>query len=297
MKQTVHPEVVCELKSELGEGPLWDASRSLICWVDILSGDIHEWSPEKKSLNTLSLGQMIGAMALTDKGEYIAALKSGFGMIDPKTAKLDMIIDPEEHLPLNRFNDGKCDPAGRFWAGTMPIAEDESSGSLYTLDSSLNVTKKESDISVSNGLAWSMDRKMMYFIDSPTRTVVGYDYDHDSGSLSNKRTVIDIAEADGFPDGMTIDDEGMLWVAHWGGWQVARYDPGTGKKLLSVSMPVAQVTSCAFGGANFKDLYVTSARKGLSEKELEDQPLAGSLFVIRNIGHKGLPAYQFKTKA
>ncbi len=295
MIDTVHPEVVCELKSELGEGPLWDPSRKLICWVDILKGHIHEWSPELEKINTLELGQMIGTMAICDDGKYITALKNGIGYVDPNSAKVMMITNPEANLPQNRFNDGKCDPAGRFWAGTMPIAEDASSGSLYVLDTSLTVRKMESNISVSNGLAWSLDHKTMYFIDSPTRQVVAYDYDKGSGAVANKRTVVTIAEGDGFPDGMTIDREGMLWVAHWGGWQVARYDPQTGKKLLSINLPVAHVTSCTFGGETMEDLYITSARKGLSEAELEKQPLAGSLFVVGNCGYKGLPAHQFKS--
>lgn len=289
------PEVVCKKIAELGEGPLWDPTRKLICWVDILHGHIHEWSPESETLNTLQLGQMIGAMALCRDGNYMAAMKNGFGFVNRETGKVDMIANPEEHLPENRFNDGKCDPFGRFWAGTMPMAEDKCSGSLYCMDPSLHVQKKEINISVSNGLAWSLDHKTMYFIDSPTRKVVGYAYDKEGGKLADKRTVIEIAEEDGFPDGMTIDHEGMLWVAHWGGWQVARYDPETGKKMLSISMPVSQVTSCTFGGESMEDLYITSARKGLSKVELEKQPLAGSLFVVRNSGHKGLPAHQFGT--
>ena len=289
------PEVVSGINCELGEGPLWDNSRKQICWVDILNGNIHEWSPGNDTSNTISVGQMIGAMAFLDNGNYIAAMKDGFGYVNRETGKVDMITNPESHLPENRFNDGKCDPAGRFWAGTMPIAEDKSSGSLYVLDASLNVQKRESNISVSNGLAWSLDHKTMYFIDSPTRKVVGYDYNKENGELSNKRTVVTIAEKDGFPDGMTIDNEGMLWVAHWGGWQVARYDPGTGKKLSAIAMPVSQVTSCAFGGEAMQDLYITSAKKGLSKAELEKQPLAGSLFVVRNCGHKGLPSNKFKT--
>ena len=289
------PEVVNGIICELGEGPLWDDSKKQICWVDILNGNIHEWSPKTGTSNTISVGQMIGAIVISDNGNYLAAMKDGFGYVNRKTGKVDMITNPEKDLPENRFNDGKCDPLGRFWAGTMPIAEDKSSGSLYVLDASLNVGKKESNISISNGLAWSLDHKTLYFIDSPTRKVVAYDYDKDNGELTNKRTVITIAEEDGFPDGMTIDNEGMLWVAHWGGWQVARYDPGTGKKLLSITMPVAQVTSCAFGGETMEDLYITSARKGLSELELEKQPLAGSLFVVRKCGHKGLPAYPFKS--
>ncbi len=287
------PEVVCDKICELGEGPLWDPTRKLICWVDILKGHIHEWSVVSEELNTIQVSQMIGAMAICNDGNYIAAMKNGFGFVNRETGKVDMIANPEEHLPENRFNDGKCDPYGRFWAGTMPIAEDKSSGSLYFLDTSLNVQKKEINIGVSNGLAWSLDHKTMYFIDSPTRQVVGYDYDKESGKLANKRTAIAIAEEDGFPDGMTIDHEGMLWVAHWGGWQVARYDPVTGKKMLSISMPVSQVTSCSFGGDSMEDLYITSARKGLSKVELEKQPLAGSLFVVRNSGHKGFPAHQF----
>ncbi|MCM4162287.1 MULTISPECIES: SMP-30/gluconolactonase/LRE family protein [unclassified Arenibacter] len=289
-------EVVSGIICELGEGPLWDHSKKQICWVDILNGNIHEWSPKTNTSTTISVGQMIGTMAISNNGNYMAAMKDGFGFVDRKTGKVDMVANPEKALPGNRFNDGKCDPEGRFWAGTMPVSEKESSGSLYVLDASLNVRKKESNISVSNGLAWSLDHKTMYFIDSPTRKVVGYDYDRTNGELANKRTVITIAEQDGFPDGMTIDQEGMLWVAHWGGWQVARYDPGTGKKLFSVAMPVSQVTSCTFGGETMEDLYITSARKGLGKEELEKQPLAGSLFVVRNCGHKGLPANKFKTK-
>lgn len=289
----MNPEVVSGIICELGEGPLWDNVKKQICWVDILNGSIHEWSPKTNTSTTISVGQMIGAMAISNNGHYIAAMKDGFGFVNRKTGEIEMVANPEKELPENRFNDGKCDPAGRFWAGTMPVAEDDSSGSLYVLDASLHVGKKESNISVSNGLAWSLDHKTMYFIDSPTRKVVGYDYDMASGKLANKRTVVAIAEEDGFPDGMTIDHEGMLWVAHWGGWQVARYNPGTGKKLCSIAMPVSQVTSCAFGGETMEDLYITSARKGLGKEELGKQPLAGSLFVVRNCGHKGLPAYKF----
>lgn len=288
------PEVVSGIKCELGEGPLWDASKNQISWVDILNGQIHEWSPESETTKTLSVGQMIGAIAPCEDGNYIAALKDGLGFVNCKTGKVDMITNPEEDLPENRFNDGKCDPAGRFWAGTMPLAEDNSSGSLYMLDTSLSVRKRESNISISNGLAWSLDHRTMYFIDSPTRKVVGYDYNKESGELNNKRTIITIAEEDGFPDGMTIDEEGMLWIAHWGGWQITRWNPGTGKKLTAFELPVSNVTSCTFGGETMKDIYITSARKGLSKEELAKQPLAGSLFVIMDSGFTGLQPYKFK---
>ncbi|MCM4153674.1 SMP-30/gluconolactonase/LRE family protein [Arenibacter sp. N53] len=290
----MNPEVVCERISQLGEGPLWNPSRKLICWVDILNGHIHEWSPVSESLNTLQVGQMIGAMAVCQDGNYIAAMKDGFGFVNHKTGKVDMIANPEVHLPKNRFNDGKCDPAGRFWAGTMPISEDEDSGSLYLLGTDNKVEKKESKISISNGLAWSLDHKVLYYIDTPTLKVVGYDFDIKNGNISNKRTIINVPKEEGFPDGMTIDREGMLWIAHWGGWQVTHWNPMTGKKLSAIKLPVSNVTSCAFGGESMEDLYITSARKGLSKEELEKQPLAGSLFVIRQSGYTGIEAYKFK---
>tara|TARA_R110000868_G_scaffold132180_1_gene342762 strand:+ start:49370 stop:50245 length:876 start_codon:yes stop_codon:yes gene_type:complete len=290
----MNPEVVCEKVSELGEGPLWDLSRKLICWVDILNGHIHEWSPVSKTLNTLQVGQMIGAMAICNDGNYIAAIKDGFGFVNPKTGEVEMIENPEGHLPGNRFNDGKCDPAGRFWAGTMPLSEDKPTGSLYMIAADRSAVKREGAITISNGLAWSLDHKVLYYIDTPTLEVVGYDFDMKNGNITNKRTIINIPKEEGFPDGMTIDNEGMLWIAHWGGWQVTRWNPSTGKKLSAIKLPVSNVTSCIFGGESMKDLYITSARKGLSVAELEKQPLAGSLFVIKESGFTGVEAYKFK---
>lgn len=287
-------EVVCETKSELGEGPIWDARRRLICWVDIINGRIHEWSPEKDSHQTIDVGQMIGAMAVCTDGNYVAALKNGFGFINRKTGEVDLIADPEEHLPENRFNDGKCDPFGRFWAGTLPLSEDTDTGALYVLNTDRSVAKKEDKITISNGLAWSLNNKSFYFIDTPTLRVVRYDYDLGTGSIGNKGTVIDIPKEAGFPDGMTIDNEGMLWIAHWGGWQLTRWDPATGKQLTAFKLPVSNVTSCTFGGDTLEDLYITSARKGLNDTELREQPLAGSLFVIKNCGYKGIPAYEYQ---
>lgn len=287
-------EVICEVKSELGEGPIWDAPRGLICWVDILNGLIHEWSPEKKTHHTLKVGQMIGAMAVCTDGNYVAAMKNGFGFIDRKTGEVDLITDPEKNLPKNRFNDGKCDPSGRFWAGTMPLSEDMDTGSLYILNSDRSVERKADKITISNGLAWSLDKRQFYYIDTPTLKVVRYGYDSGTGNIGNRETIIRIPREAGFPDGMTIDDEGMLWIAHWGGWQVTRWDPVTGRQLTSFKLPISNVTSCTFGGDTLEDLYITSARKGLNESELREQPLAGSLFVIKNCGYKGVPANEYK---
>jgi sugar lactone lactonase YvrE len=289
----LHPETVIDHRCLLGEGPVWDPKRKTICWIDILSGIIHQYSPGQRKHNTFEIHQMIGSIAFCTDGNYIAALQNGFAFIDRETGEIKMITDPEAHLPNNRFNEGKCDPAGRFWAGTMAFSELPGSGNLYVMHKDLSEVKKIEDVTVSNGMAWSADYKTFYYIDSPTRRVVAYDYDNPSGHISNKRTIIKIARQEGFPDGMTIDNEGMLWIAHWGGWQVSRWDPKSSEKLCSIKMPVAKVTSCTFGGEDFTDLYITSAKIGLTENELIEQPLAGSLFVLPNSPFKGTSAFEF----
>lgn len=279
--------------SQLGEGPVWDDLRQSILWLDILDGIIHEFHPATSVYRDIRVGEMIGSISLTPQGDLIAALQHGFCSVDRLTGTVTRIFDPESHLPGNRFNDGKCDPSGRFWAGTMSMSEDRTDGSLYCLDHDLRTTVQLSQVTVSNGLAWSRDGRCMYHIDSPTREVKRYDHDPVTGSISGGRTIITFTEQDGYPDGMTIDDEGMLWIAHWDGWQLSRWDPASGERIGRISLPVSRVTSCTFGGEDFEDLYVTSARVGLTEKQLKEQPLAGALFVIRGSGSKGMTADRF----
>lgn len=285
--------VVAEHASLLGEDPVWNSHNNSIYWIDILNGEIQEYSIALKTHRTIPLGQMIGSFALCTDGNFIAALQHGFAFINRITGEIKMIADPEAHLPGNRFNEGKCDPAGRFWAGTMALSEANGAGSLYVLQKDLKPMRVVTDVSISNGLAWSADHRTLYYIDSPTRQVVAYDYEKSSGRISNKRTVIKIASEEGFPDGMTIDMEGMLWIGHWNGWQVARWNPHTGEKLSHIKMPVAKVTSCTFGGEDLQDLYITTAKVDLAEGEIKKQPLAGSLFVVHNCGYKGVPAFEF----
>jgi sugar lactone lactonase YvrE len=224
----------------------------------------------------------------------IAALQTGFARIDPDKGVVEKLVDPESHLAENRFNDGKCDPAGRFWAGTMSIHDTPGAGSLYILQADGSVSVKREGLSCSNGIAWSLDGKIMYHIDTPTRNVVAFEYDLTSATISNERVVIEIEEEHGFPDGMTIDTEGMLWIGMWDGWKVVRFNPNTGKLIDQILLPVSRVTSCTFGGEKLQDLYITSARTGLTENELTEQPLAGSLFVIKNSGFNGVAAAEFK---
>lgn len=286
-------DIVVEHACLLGEGPVWDAKRKMICWVDILNGIIHQYAPEQKRHTTISVHEMIGSFAICTNGDFIAALKNGFAFIDSINGEIKMLANPEAHLPSNRFNDGKCDPAGRFWAGTMSLTEGPNAGAVYVANRDLSITKKFEGVTISNGMAWSIDHKIFYYIDTPTWEVVAYDYDKDAGHIYNKRVVINIAKEDGYPDGMTIDSDGMLWIAHWDGWQVTRWNPLAREKLHHIKLPVARVTSCTFGGENLEDLYITSAKVGLNEEEIKRQPLAGSLFVIRNCGYKGMPAVEF----
>ncbi|MCW3078827.1 SMP-30/gluconolactonase/LRE family protein [Segetibacter sp.] len=290
---SIHIETVVNHQCILGEGPVWDQKRNRILWLDISEGHIHQFTAATNSFKTFSVGEMVGAIALSGQ-RLIAVTENGFSFIDLENEAIENIIDPEQHIAGNRFNDGKCDPMGRFWAGTLPLTEDHPGGSVYTLHSDLTVDKKIENVSISNGMAWSLDQRTFYFIDSPTLQVVAYNYDNNTGAISDRRVVINMDVSEGFPDGMTIDTEGMLWIAHWGGWKVARWDPNTGKRILQIDLPVSQVTSCTFGGENFDDLYITSASIRLTNEQLQKEPLAGSLFVIRDCGFRGMPAFEFE---
>lgn len=288
-----HIDVVVKHTCLLGEGPVWDIKNERLLWIDILRGDIHQFYPETGKFETFNTGRLIGSIAICAKGGLIAALQDGFALIDMEKMQIEILKDPEAHLPNNRFNDGKCDPAGRFWAGTMSLTEEPLAGSVYTIERDFSVTKKIEGVTISNGMAWSIDHTVFYYIDTPTFEVVAYNYDKSNGNISNKRTIIKIPKEHGYPDGMTIDSEGMLWIAHWDGWRITRWNPAAGKQLDCISLPAAKVTSCTFGGKHLEDLYITTASKELNEDELKQQSLAGSTFVIPNCGYSGLPAFEF----
>jgi sugar lactone lactonase YvrE len=278
----------------LGEGPVWNPADNRIYWIDIVKGHIHSNDVIGNNPHTLATHDIIGSFAFCEDGRIIAALQKGLVFIDPKNGEVEMIGDPESHLPQNRFNDGKCDPAGRFWAGTLPLSEDHPGGNLYRVDQDLSIHKILDSITISNGLCWSHDHQYFYFIDTPTLRVDRFDYDDKSGSLSNRQTILTIDPKDGYPDGMTIDREGMLWIAHWGGWQVTRWNPPTGEKIGHIELPVSQVTSLCFGGENFDTLFITSARRGLSEEALIKEPLAGATFIISDIPYNGNAFHTFQ---
>ena len=286
------PELLLDAKSPLGEAPIWDVERQVLWWTDILGRVLHCYNPIDGTNRTWEIGQMVGTLVIAKCGGLVLAAQNGFLRFDPLTGATELIVDPEADKPENRFNDGKCDPVGRLWAGTMPITEDSATGSMYCLHPDGRVEKKGEAYSIPNGIVWSADAKTMYHIDSPTRRVDAWDFDNATGTISNRRTAIEITDEGAFPDGMAMDVEGKIWVALWGGWSVVRFDPETGEELARVELPVSQVSACAFGGPNLDELYITSARKKLARKELENQPLAGGLFKAR-VAVRGVESVAF----
>ncbi|MFC7061443.1 SMP-30/gluconolactonase/LRE family protein [Halobacillus seohaensis] len=286
-------ELVIDSQSTLGEGPCWDHERGILYFVDILEKKIIQFNPQTEKVQSIDVDNFVGAVAVREKGGLVVALQKGMYFLDWQKEELTPIVDPENHLPMNRFNDGKCDPAGRFWAGTMDLSEENVTGSLYCLDEQLQITEKIKEVGISNGLAWSPDYSYMYFIDTPTGKVMRYNYELSTGEIKQPEVIIQFQEDMGHPDGMTIDEEGMLWIAHFDGHGISRWNPLTGNRLQFIPIPAANVTSCTFGGNNLDELYVTTARKDTSEEDLLRYPHAGGVFKVK-AGVRGSYSYSFK---
>lgn len=284
-------EVAVAGPAEVGEGPVWDDAAGELLWVDIPVGLIHRWRPGTSTVATIAADQPVGAVALRRTGGLVAAVRDGFALVDEETGELERLRPVEIDRAENRMNDGKCDSAGRFWAGTMSEDMRPGAGSLYRLDPDLTVTTVLSGVSVSNGLGWSPDDRTMYYVDSLERAIDAFDFDAQRGKLSNRRRLVAIEAEDGMPDGMAVDSAGFVWVALWGGGAVRRYGPA-GELDSVVRLPATQVSSCTFGGADLRDLYVTSASRGRSADDRRRQPDAGAVFRVR-VDVPGVPAARF----
>ncbi|MFI8686982.1 SMP-30/gluconolactonase/LRE family protein [Rossellomorea sp. NPDC077527] len=281
-----------DAQNTLGESPCWDPERNMFLWVDIIEKKIFRLHTLKDELDEVRLNQSVGCLSQTNSGRMILGLQHGIHFYDWETGNLEKVVDPESHIEENRFNDGKCDPAGRFWAGTTDNTGVDGNGALYVVDSTLQITKKVDNVGTSNGLAWSPDHRFMYFIDTPTKQVVRYRYFLDTGHIENPEVVIQFPVGAGLPDGMTIDEEGMLWIAHWGGKGISRWNPHNGKQLEFIPVPAVNVTSCAFGGADLDELYISSARTRMTDEQLTDYPHSGGVFTFKtNI--KGIRNFVF----
>lgn len=278
-------KLVLDAKATLGEGALWHPDEQKLYWVDIEGRILHIYDPATGEDRELPTGEKVGTVVPVAGGGALVALQNGIHKIDTRTGELTFVVNAEKD-PGIRYNDGKCDPAGRLWVGTMA---GENEAALYRVDRDGQIHLLLDSVTCSNGIVWTADKKTMYYVDTPTGKVMGFDYDNAAGAISNPRVAVKVPPGMGSPDGMTIDEEGKLWVAHWGGSCVVRWDPLTGKMLRKIDVPGPHTTSCAFGGENLDVLYITTAREGLSEEQLRKYPLSGGLFSIKP-GVRGVPA-------
>jgi sugar lactone lactonase YvrE len=281
--------------NDIGEGPIWLAESSELAWVDITAGLIHLFAPDTAQVRTIKVGEMVGSIAPIQGGGLVAAVATGFVRVDLASGAVNRLADLAPPDPTVRMNDGKADPWGRFWAGTMALDKRPGAGNLYRLDGDLGVTLVIDNVTISNGLDWTHDRSTMFYVDTPTMRIDRIDIDPTGTVLSNRRPFATVAAGQGTPDGLTLDTEGRVWLALWGGSAVRCFSPA-GEPEAIIRLPTSHVTSCTFGGADLGDLYITSARSELSQDQLDRELLAGRLFRCRP-GVFGWPANQFVVAA
>lgn len=268
---------VADVHAVLGEGPIWVAREQALYWVDIKGLKIFRLDSDDQ-LTEWPTPMRIGSIAPRKSGGFIAGTEDGIAIVDPTADRFEVVVNPEENVPGNRFNDGKIDRRGRFWAGTMDDREKEATGTLYCVGPDLGCQAIDTSYRVTNGPAFSPSGDTMYHNDSALQVTYAFDVDS-GGRPGNRRSFLQFAEGDGYPDGMTVDCDGCLWIAFWDGWCVRRYSPA-GEWLETLQMPVARPTSCVFGGRDLDRLYITSASIGLDEAATAVQPNAGGLFMV-----------------
>jgi L-arabinonolactonase len=294
MARTADVECVLDIRAELGECPIWSAEENALYWIDIYAGRLNRFDPASGQNRAWTLPEAIGSFALWSNGVVLVALKSGLWRYDLETEQLTSLASPETHLPNNRLNDGRCDPKGRFWVGSMedPVNPARPQGSLYRFDAEHNCTRMLDGLFVANGLAFSPDGKTLYHSDSfrAVRTIWAWDFDADDGAISNRRVFVDTKDMPGRPDGGAVDADGCYWMAGNDGWEIVRFTP-KGNIDRRIALPVAKPSMVAFGGPKLDIIYVTSIRPAA---DLEDQPMAGSLFAI-SAGVIGLPEPRYKS--
>ncbi|CAN5728114.1 SMP-30/gluconolactonase/LRE family protein [soil metagenome] len=289
---TVEVQCVTHTPSLLGEGPMWSPRDNALYWVDILTPSVHRFNAADGDNTEFKLGSMVSVAIPKSTGGLLVATPGGLMTLSLADKRMTMLAHPEAERPGNRYNDGKCDRRGRLWIASMDMGTAANRGNLFRVDADGSWKKMDSGFTVPNGLGWSPDDKRMYFTDTFRKTIYVYDFDLMSGSISNRRALITFAANDGKPDGLTVDEDGCLWVAVWDAWQVARYSPD-GREIQRIRMPVPRPTSCCFGGPSLETLYVTTASVRLSEAALTAAPLSGSLFAMNIPGVRGLPEATF----
>jgi sugar lactone lactonase YvrE len=274
------PRVVYQGRAELAEGPVWHDGA--LWWVDIACGTLNRLDPATGLNTSRGTGGYLGAACPTADGRWLLARQHDCALMDWQSGRFTPLASPRDGVAArHRFNDGKCDPAGRFWVGTMSLDRKPDEASLFCIEHDGAVRRVLRGLSLSNGLAWSPDGRAFYHADTPTRRVQKFDFDVASGVLSNPRLLIQFGEADGWPDGMTSDAEGHLWIGLWGGRCVVRVHGETGGVMERHELPVSNVSSCTFGEADLRTLFITTAWEGFDEAQRQKEPLAGSIFALR----------------
>jgi sugar lactone lactonase YvrE len=273
-------ELALDVGAELGEGPVWDAGRRLLLFVDIMRGDVHAFNPATAAHRVVNVGVPVGAVAPTARGDWIAAAGQGFYRIDPVSGRRTLVAEAAPGRSDLRMNDGYVDPFGNFWAGTLSLHRSPNQSALYRLTTGGDVETVLEPVTNSNGIDWSPDGRLMYYVDTGTRRIDTFDVDPGSGLLSHRRPFVDMTRETGRPDGLVVDANGGVWVALWRGGAVRRYRPDGGLDL-ELSLPTALVTKCAFGGPDMADLYITTAWRDLTAEQRLAQPHAGGLFRAR----------------
>ena len=284
-------ELVLDAKAELGEGPIWDVSRRQLLFVDIMRGHVHAFDPATGKDRVFEVQQPVGAVACTARGDWLIAAGRGFSRLDPDTGRITPVAEAAPGRTGVRMNDGYVDRRGRFWAGTLSLERKADQGALYRLDPDGSVHTMLEPVTTSNGIDWSLDGRLMYYVDSRTRRVDVFDFDETSGTISGRRPFLEATTAEGQPDGLIVDAKGGIWVAFWRGGALRRYTPD-GQLDRTVVLPATLVTKCAFGGPELQELYITTARIDLTAAEREAQPLAGGLFRMTP-GVAGRPPHRF----
>ena len=286
-------ECVFDVGARLAEGPHWWEERRLLIWVDIEASRIGLFDPFRKTNRFIDTASHVGCVVPTNEGRLLAATSDGFKLINPDSGEIISLHNPIEHLSNHRFNDGKCDPWGRLWAGNLHYDFLPNAGSLWRLNKFFKSRQMIDGVTISNGLAWSLDRKTFYYVDTPTLHVKRFPLT-ESGDLAGAGEVCIQIPPDWncSPDGMTIDCNGMLWIALWNGSSVTCWDPRNGKHLATVEVPCSQVTSCCFGGTAFDKLYITTAKYDLDQENLSLMPSAGGIFMAE-VDASGMPASVF----
>jgi xylono-1,5-lactonase len=284
-------ECVWEIGALLGEGPLWVEREQAVYWVDIFSNTVHRYMLADGARKTWNFDFEITSLSARKQGGFIGTIQDGYALIDLDNQTVEPIQLPESDIPNNRFNDGKVDAQGRYWAGTMDTEQTSESGVLYRLNADLSLDTMDENYIITNGPTFSKDGKTLYHTDTIKREIYAFDLSS-TGAISNKRIFTKFEdESEGLPDGMTIDSEDCIWVCHFGGARITRYSPD-GKILQVIPMPVPNITSCTFAGDNLDTLYITTARVAIEDADLHKYPLAGGLFSFKP-DVKGLPTTMF----